>query len=208
MSLISDYELIARDIIGYWEFSINVQRRLFFSFPKNLLLILGLRGFWKAFKRHTEMLSGESPEWYRNELKKNVTSEERKSEFGRILLNDHPIEQLSIHLENKWAGKNFEQMCQIHDLRKQRISRLNLAKVIGIIFGAGAFLLGNVPKPVIEKLDFLSYDIFQFGVFWVTVAFVFYAGMLIFPIWRLHSRTLPRYEFVGEVLKYTAIRLG
>ena len=206
MSLISDYESIARDILAYWDFSIGVQRRIY-SFPKNLLLILRLRRFWKAYRIHTEVLSGESPEWYRNELKKVLTSEEERSEFGSILLNDHPIEQLSIHLESKWPGKDFGQICKIHDLRKQRISRLNLTKIIGVIFGAGTLLLRAVPQPVIENLH-LSYDSFRVWVFWLTVAFVAYTGMLIFPIWRLHSRTLPRYEFVGEILKYTAVRLG
>ena len=135
-----------------------------------------------------------------------ANDKERKKEFFDILMNDYPLDILSIYLEKKFENYDFAKHIQLNEMKKKEVFRvrINLFPLLGLAIGLLSMLLQNVPKETIIR--FMNYEVYQDILFVVMLLSVIYIVSIVFPTWISYIIFKKRIDFIDEVLEYTLIR--
>ncbi len=191
--------------------------RLFFA-PLLLFDVIELFVSLYPLTKGIDMLSDKSPEIYRRWINEVAEAEDRQNEFFGVITSDYYIDSLSRMIEVKFAGYDFAKLSKLHEIKTKQLSQSELKQVTGVLLALLAFLLKSVPEELITWLSSkitqplfgwqLSYTSFKIWSFVAVAGSIAYMALVFFPVWLKQSEARRHVDPIGEVLKYTEIRLS
>lgn len=165
-----------------------------------------------------DLLSDKSPEIYRRWIDEVANEENRQSEFFGIITSDYYIDSMSRVIEARFSGYDFAKLSKLHEIKTKQLSQSELKQMTGILLALLAFLLKSVPEEVIGWLSSkitepflgwqLSYANFKIWSFVAVAGCIVYLAVGLMPVWMKQSEARKHVDPIGEVLKYTEIRLS
>ncbi len=237
-NLKQQYADVADFVRSYQDYSLGILKKVAFKFirdyflskswwwyagrilfmPLLLLDVLELLVSFYQLSKGIDLLSDKSPDVYKGWIKEVADSTDRQNDFFAVITNDYYMDALSRAIEGKFAGYEFAKLSKLHEIKTKQLSQSELKQVTGILLALLAFLLKSVPEEVIGWLSStitepslgwkLSYPDYKIWSFIAVAACIVYVALALLPVWLKQSEARKHVDPIGEVLKYTEIRLS
>ncbi|MBS1786447.1 MAG: hypothetical protein JST85_01920 [Acidobacteria bacterium] len=236
-NLKQQYADIADFVKSYQAYSTGILKKIIFKLIKEFFLSKGWGLIWRVFiwpwllidvielfvslyplSKGIDLLSDKSPDIYKRWINDVADSEDRKHIFFGILTSDYYIDALSRAIEMKFAGYEFAKLNKLHEIKTKQLSQSELKQITGVLLALLAFLLKSVPEELIGwlsshvtfpligwKIDYTGFKIWSFI---AVAACIVYVALGLLPVWLKQSEARRHVDPIGEVLKYTEIRLS
>lgn len=237
-NLKQQYAEIANYVRQYQAYSTELLKKVIFKFIKDfffrksvwwfvsrllfgpLLLLDAIELFVSLYPltKGIDLLSDKSPDIFRRWIDEVAGAEDRQSEFFGVITGDYYIDALSRTIEIKFAGYDFAKLSKLHEIKTKQLSQSEMKQITGVLLALLAFLLKSVPEELIGWLSSkisqplfgwqLSYANFKIWSFVAVAGSIVYLALVFFPVWLKQSEARRHVDPIGEVLKYTEIRLS
>lgn len=198
------YDQVVSYLDAYRKFITSITSRITRLHPSNFIGYIRLLKNFLTIWRQLNPLSGKNPEFNKDLISKNVTEDEKQSEYYSIVINEYPMHQLSKSLELRFPDVDFKKLKKLHELKKTQISRIKLKQVIGVILAVATIFLKSIPETVVKRV--IDYEIFELIIFWVAVIVMAYLFFILLPFWMKYNRARKVHEYAGDIIEYTVIR--
>lgn len=237
-NLKQQYADIANYVKEYQTYSTELLKKVMFKFAKDFfrqkhwswfvsrlifspLLVFDAIELFVSFyplTKNVDLLSDKSPDVYRRWIDEAAGASDKQHEFFGIITSDFYIDALSRMLEVKFAGYEFAKLSKLHEIKTKQLSQSDLKSITGVLLAVLAFLLKSVPEELITWLSLnltqplfgwqLSYTRFKIWSFVAIASCIVYLALVLLPVWLKQSEARKHVDPIGEVLKYTEIRLS
>lgn len=236
-NLKQQYADIADFVKSYQAYATGILRKIIFKLIKDFFLSKGWGLVWRFFiwpwllidvielfvslyplSKGIDLLSDKSPDIYKRWINNVADTEDRKNIFFGIITSDYYIDALSRAIETKFAGYEFAKLSKLHEIKTKQLSQSELKQITGVLLALLAFLLKSVPEELIGWLSFhvtvpligwkIDYSGFKIWSFIAVAACIVYVALGLLPVWLKQSEARRHVDPIGEVLKYTEIRLS
>jgi|ERR1043165_1028796 hypothetical protein len=188
---------------GYRKFENIISKRLakYLLRHPSLFFKMGKRTFSANFQ-----LIGKNPEMIKGIINTIATPEEKNSVYFKIVCADYITNALSADLEGRYEGYNFKKIKELHEFKKNRVTKLDIKSVLGAVMGFAFILLKNVPQSVVKRV--VAVETYELYISIGALVVLIYLFVIMLPMWFVENKISEKQKFIGRMLEYTTINNG